>query len=571
MVPPRGRWRGATSFGEEHRHGGHESDTVDVGTVPAHVLRRRADQMGSKLHVHAAIFDLDGVVTDTARLHTIAWKTLLDAYLERRTAEHGESHRPFHPVADYRSHVDGRPRYEGLQAFLVSRGIELPWGDPSDSPDRETVCGLGNRKQEIFEEVLRNEEPDRIEGTVRLIEELRERGTRVAVASSSRNCRRIVEGAGLAHLFEARVDGETLAELGLPGKPDPAMFLEAARRLEALPSKCVVFEDAESGVEAGRSGRFGLVVGVAADPAARLPLREAGADLVWDVGEMDTLPVRLLDAWFGQAEHRRPNALARWPRLVEELGSRRPAVFLDYDGTLTPIVSRPEEAKIPSETREVVRRIAERFPTTVVSGRGREDVAALVGLESINVAGSHGFDISGPDGAEQRIRHEAAAEVEPVIEELARGLQDRIGGVEGVVIEPKRFTLAVHYRLVSDRDLPVVEEAVDAALRDHPELRKAHGKKVFELRPDLDWDKGRAILWLLDALDLDDPGTVPIYLGDDTTDEDAFRALRGRGVGIVVTPAPRPTEAEYSLQDPGEVRAFLERLAALGPAPPEEP
>ena len=259
-------------------------------------------------------------------------------------------------------------------------------------------------------------------------------------------------------------------------------------------------------------------------------------------------------------------------RVLAEAGGR-PAIFLDYDGTLTPIVERPEDAVLAEETRAVLRRLSERFPVVVVSGRGREDVAHLVDLPGLVYAGSHGFDIQGPETGGEPLRHEPAREAEPTIHAVTRALEARLSEVPGTQVEPKRFSVAVHFRRVPDDRLPEVEAAVDAELAAHsgrsPGLRKSHGKKVFELRPDLDWDKGKAVLWLLGALDLDGPDVVPVYLGDDVTDEDAFRALAERegepgrpgGIGVLVAEEPRATAARYRLRDPEAVRDVLGRLA----------
>lgn len=234
------------------------------------------------LPFRAAVFDLDGVITDTRRVHVEAWKEMLDGYLEHRNRRDGEDQPPFDPDEEYREHVDGKPRYQGLAAFLESRGIDLPRGEASDPPDRETVCGLGNRKQEIFRNHLEQEGPEVFRPMVDLVRELRRRGVAVAYATSSRNGRRVVEEAGLTDLWDAAVDGTTLDELDLAGKPDPDMFLEAARRLEAKPGDSLLFEDARAGVEAGRRGGFALVVGVAGGEEDPEPLRRAGADLVVD-------------------------------------------------------------------------------------------------------------------------------------------------------------------------------------------------------------------------------------------------------------------------------------------------
>jgi trehalose 6-phosphate phosphatase len=233
--------------------------------------------------MEAVIFDLDGVVTRTAEVHAKAWKQLFDEYLAVRARRFGEPFEAFDRRSDYRRFVDGKPRYAGIASFLASRGIELPFGSPDDPEERETVCGLGNRKNRYFLEALERTGADSYPTTVQLIAKLRARGVHTAIVSSSRNCVAVLEAAGIRELFEVKVDGLDAAELGLAGKPDPALFLEAARRLGVEPAHAAVVEDAISGVEAGRQGRFGFVVGV--DRAEqREALTAAGADLV--VGDL---------------------------------------------------------------------------------------------------------------------------------------------------------------------------------------------------------------------------------------------------------------------------------------------
>ena len=209
----------------------------------------------------AVLFDLDGVLTSTAAQHFSAWKQMFDDFLRRRADERGEAFVPF-TQEDYNEHVDGLPRYDGVRNFLAARTIRLPEGGPEDPPYRDTVHGLGNRKNDLVNELIRTQGVTAYEGSVALVHALRESGVRTAVVTSSRNGATILQAAGIDELFEARVDGNVAAELGLAGKPAPDTFLEAARRLQVEPGQAAVVEDALSGVQAGRTGGFGLVVGV---------------------------------------------------------------------------------------------------------------------------------------------------------------------------------------------------------------------------------------------------------------------------------------------------------------------
>jgi beta-phosphoglucomutase family hydrolase len=228
--------------------------------------------------LEAVVFDTDGVLTDTASVHAAAWKRLFDGYLGLRASRGQEPFRPFEQV-DYLRSVDGRPRYDGVAGFLASRGIQLTWGDPSDAPDRETVCGLGNAKDRYFVAHLRDHGARPFPSSVAFVRRLRERGLRTAVVSASRNMVAVLDSAGLRELFDVEVDGIEADRLGLAGKPDPGLFLEAARRLGVAPGQAAVVEDALAGVEAGRRGRFAVVVGVDRGGQATA-LAERGADVV---------------------------------------------------------------------------------------------------------------------------------------------------------------------------------------------------------------------------------------------------------------------------------------------------
>jgi beta-phosphoglucomutase family hydrolase len=229
--------------------------------------------------IRGCLFDLDGVLTQTAKVHAAAWKQMFDEYLRGRADREGEPFVPFDAGADYNEYVDGKPRYEGVRSFLQSRGIELPDGTPDDPPSAETVDGLGNRKNELVLELIERDGVEAYDGSVRYVKAARDAGLRRAVVSSSTNCRDVLEAAGMIDLFEEIVDGTVAREEGLKGKPAPDTFLAGARKLGLEAKEAAVFEDAVAGVEAGRAGAFGYVVGVDRVGHADA-LRAHGADVV---------------------------------------------------------------------------------------------------------------------------------------------------------------------------------------------------------------------------------------------------------------------------------------------------
>lgn len=231
--------------------------------------------------ITACLFDLDGVLTQTAKVHARAWKSMFDEFLRERAERTGEPFRAFDRPKDYDEYVDGKPRLDGVRSFLESRGIVLPMGDPADPPEVETVHALGTRKNELVLELIREQGVEPYEGSVRFVEAARDEGLRRAVVSSSTNCRDALVAAGIDHLFEARVDGVVAERENLAGKPAPDTFLAGARLLGVEPSQAAVFEDALAGVQAGRAGDFGWVVGVDRSGQSE-QLRRHGADIVVD-------------------------------------------------------------------------------------------------------------------------------------------------------------------------------------------------------------------------------------------------------------------------------------------------
>jgi trehalose 6-phosphate phosphatase len=510
--------------------------------------------------VDAVVFDMDGVVTDTAVVHAAAWKRLFDEYLTERSRRTGEPWEPFDAELDYVRFVDGKPRYDGVRSFLRSRGITLPEGNPSDPPDGATVVGLGDRKDAYFHEQLRRGGARAFPTTVELVGRLADAGIPVGIISSSRNMADVLRAAGVYELFPVKVDGVEAEALHLPGKPDPAVFIEAAHRLGADPPRTAVVEDSLAGIEAGHRGGFGLTIGVDRT-GQRDALLEAGADLVvTDLGEIVVVDGRAADGG-GTRIRDLPPALESSASIAELLRGRRPAVFLDYDGTMTPIVERPEDALLAHDTRRALERLGAVCPVAVVSGRDLDDVRAMVGVPGIWYAGSHGFDILGPNGE----RHQMAIASLPALDAAERQLRAAVAEIPGARVERKRFAVAVHHRQVPADRVPDVASAVGRVAAEHPGLHRTGGKRVIELRPAVPWDKGKALRFVLETLGLDGPDVAPVYVGDDETDEDAFRAIADRGLTFVVRGEDdeRLTAAHYSLAATGQVRDLLEALTDL--------
>ena len=249
-------------------------------------MRQSKSKLINRDQYDSVLFDMDGVITDTASLHAACWKQLFDEFLEKRAKLQSEEFCPFDIVTDYRLHVDGKPRFEGVRDFLKSRGIELPEGNAEDPVDVETVCGLGNRKNELVNDAIATKGVQAYNGSVQFIHLLHRNGYKLAVVTSSQNCASILKAVKLDKFFEVRVDGNTIHAQRLKGKPAPDTFLLAARLLGAEPIRTVVIEDAISGIQAGSAGKFGLVIGIARSGDADV-LKRHGAHLV--VRDLDEL------------------------------------------------------------------------------------------------------------------------------------------------------------------------------------------------------------------------------------------------------------------------------------------
>ena len=337
-----------------------------------------------------------------------------------------------------------------------------------------------------------------------------------------------------------------------PTPPDSAALVEAANRVAVRPGRCAVVTATGNGVAAARAGGFALVIGIDTTGHGD-ELRSRGADAV--ITDLRDISVRTGDRRMFEL----PDAL----QALDVMIGRHPAVFFDFDGTLSDIVKNPDSARLVEGAADALTSLTAQCPVAILSGRDLTDVRQRIGLPGIWYAGSHGFELIGPDGAPHE-NAEAAASI-PVLAEAAAELADQLGHIPGVVVEHKRFGVAVHYRNAARDRVGEVAAAVRSAGQ-RTALRVTTGREVIELRPNVDWDKGKTLRWVLDYVrdnERPDP-LLPIYLGDDITDEDAFDAVHNDGIAIVVRhtdDGDRATAANYALDNPEQVREFTERLA----------
>ncbi|MBD3374601.1 trehalose-phosphatase [candidate division KSB1 bacterium] len=247
--------------------------------------------------------------------------------------------------------------------------------------------------------------------------------------------------------------------------------------------------------------------------------------------------------------------------LIHQLNEKKPAFFLDYDGTLTPIVNRPEDAILTDEMREVVKELSQHYTVAIVSGRDKKDVQERVSLENLIYAGSHGFDISGPHGME--MQHEQGNQALPDLDEAEQKLNHELAGISGCQVERKKFSIAVHYRNANPSQVDMIKQRVSDVHQQYSSLRMNGGKMIVELQPDIDWDKGKAVLWLMKKLNLNPENTLPVYIGDDLTDEHAFQVLKESGIGVLIGEHGSETAANYILDNVSQVRGFLQKVLKI--------
>ncbi len=476
----------------------------------------------------AVLLDMDGVITATATLHEQSWKRVLDEVIRERLPK-----TPPFSHDDYLLYVDGKPRHRGARDFLASRGLVLDVRAPE-------IRDIGQRKNAIYLELLDRQGVVSYPDTLRAMQRWHRGGLRIGVVTASRNGRAVLSRARLPVAPDVIVDGRVGLELGLTHKA--ALMAEAAARLGVSPALTVALEDAVAGVQAAREVGFGLVAGVDHDHGRR-KLSEAGAHVV----VRDVRALRFL--------RRLPALLDRAGELRKWLARRGVALFFDYDGTLTPIVEDPAMAVLSDEIRQILRTLSRKYAVAVISGRDRADLEARVGVEGIYYAGSHGFDIAGP-GVSKTLPE--ADRWLGKLDAIEPRLRAALSGIDGAIVERKRYSIAAHYRMVAESQRADVRDAV-YALRGEGLTIQA-GKMVLELQLDVDWSKGHAADWLRGAIAPE--RALPIlYAGDDETDEDVFASLDADSLGIHVGGELSTSAADYRLRE-DEVGRWLRWLAA---------
>ena len=389
-----------------------------------------------------------------------------------------------------------------------------------------------------------------LDSTVPLLRRLTDVGIATAIYSSTRDCAQVLRAAGIDELVNLRVDVV---------EPVPAVLTETASRLGVRPVRCVVIDRDQAGISAGGDGGFSLVIGLERNGQAD-ELLSCGADTV--VADLAEISVRS----GGSAMSRIADAAQVYSQVKELVATRRPVVFLDFDGTLSDITAHPDSATLVDGAAEALRALAEQCPVAVISGRDLADVRERVKVDEVWYAGSHGLELMAPDGTYHE--NAAAADLIGTLARAACRLAEMIGDISGIELEHKRFAVAVHYRNADPADIDRVTAAVRSLGRSEG-LRTTAGRKVIELRPNLYWEKGTTLNWLLERIQASDcaadaASVLPIYIGDDITDEDAFDAVQFDGVGIVVRHAEhgdRPSAALFSLESPSTVVEFIGRLA----------
>ncbi|WP_197283474.1 trehalose-phosphatase [Mycobacterium sp. Marseille-P9652] len=502
----------------------------------------------------AVIFDLYGVLRDAASIQRQSWASLFNDYMVLRPTFRGEDHSLF-TDADYDRHLNGKPGPDGVAAFLTSRGITLPFGAASDAGD-DTICGLANRQRRLYAELLDRDVP-LLAAMVTLTRKLAEAGVAAAAHAPLAEGHHLWSadgmGDGLLDVFieaagrDAQGDGPAGADAGLVVLRDAPDVRAAANALGVRAHRAVVVGDNQAGLAAGRDAGFALVVGVEGSDARP----EADADVV--VNDLADIAVRTGDKRISEI----PNALEAYGQLAGIAIGRESVLFLNYDVVLPQAVADPGADARIQKAAQALGNLAALSPVVVISGRDVADIRDRVGIPEVWYAGNHGFELLGPDGTHHE--HDGAAAAVPVLADAAEKLRDILSGIPGMQLIHKRFAVAVHYPAAAAEHIDDIV-ATTHRIGKKNKLQICPGHGLVELRPNVAWDEGTRLAWIRSHVDKP-RSLIPIYIGGDLVDEDAFDAVQLGGVGIAVrhnTDGDRRTAARFVLDGPDEVGEVLE-------------
>ena len=503
--------------------------------------------------LQAIVLEMDVLMVKSALIHKKAWNKLW-----RELSKKQQLNSQKLTDEEYEKYLKYPAEPGQLRDFLKSKGFPLQYGDPEDSPGKETIWGLINSQKLIYNQILENN-PELDSKVIESIKTWKNSGIKTAVVSPDKNCGEILKTAGITKLFDTWIDGPVSNSKGLKEKPEGDIYLEALKQLDVQPESSVLIDTSVAGVRAGCKTNFAVVAGLAENGEKKL-LSENGADMVFDqFEELNLLNNPEIDAWLSDPI---PPFQSEYLKIGQKIFGKSPVLFLDYDGTLSPIVKRPEDAVISKEMKAVLQKCSTRFTVAAISGRDMDDLKSKINLENLIYAGSHGFRISGPEGL--YMEHEKSYEILPRLNKIENNLHQDFKNVKGVQIDRKRYAIAIHFRNANENDIPFIKQKVDEMVKNSPGFKKGEGKKILEIKPDLDWHKGKALLWILEKLQLTDKSKyIPVYIGDDVTDEDAYKAIEKEGIGIQVGPVEYSTSAKFRLKNVYQVRLFLKELLNL--------
>jgi trehalose-phosphatase len=499
----------------------------------------------SSMPFEAIIVDVEGVITDTRQLHFESWKECIDEILLDEFEKGKNEEKQLKPLTatEYYQYFEGKNRLDGIREFIDERGIFL---------NKEQIESLAAKKNIAYRRHLLEHRPEINEESVEAVKKWKGQKIAMAAVSSSKNCTEMLLHTGIRDLFDVQIDGSMVDELGISGLGKEALYLEAAEQLGKRVDECVVIEDAPYGITAVRESGFKYVIGMS-----------KGRQYI--VNELYTLGADMVVSSLLDIGQDKPNAITGRDDLFRFMGNRTPVFFLDFDGTLSDIVQNPDAATLRPEMPVLLSDCAKMYKVAIISGRDRAVIEDKVNIPYIYHAGCHGFDISGPDDFHFEV--EEARAIKPLINQVAKELQNDLADIKGLILEDKKFFTAIHYRKVQDdaqvaKALQLIKEKIAATEK----LSFKEGKKVLEIGPAINWNKGKAVRKLCELFKMDSSLSVPIYIGDDTTDEDAFKELVGWGIGIKVSSeANVPTAADYILKDTAEVSEFLRLLVSRRP------